>query len=222
MYHFCKAEKNLTESEDCIYTCGYANGTFIAFSTEVLFYEFAEKCVQLKKSVRIPMAKWPTRLKLQRPNTRNLRIRSLVHHWYLARNAIRIALIAKIQRTFIRNTQQLSCCFNLRGLRLLLWHKKISWQQFYKEQNKMLLFRLGNSFRKNYILEKWRIRPFYNSKCCFNHSCFEAVLASLAVWQYGLWSFQMGYTKLERFLHKNQHTRRKLLNFENWTNGEPQ
>ena len=43
-----------------------------------------------------------------------------------------------------------------------------------------------------------------------------------AVWQYGLLSFQTGYTKLERFLHKNQHTQRKLLNFENWTNGEPQ
>ena len=26
--------------------------------------------------------------------------------------------------------------------------------------------------------------------------------------------------KLERFLHKNQHTQRKLLNFENWVNGE--
>ena len=32
----------------------------------------------------------------------------------------------------------------------------------------------------------------------------------------------MGNTKLERFLHKNQHTQRKLLNFENWTNGVPQ
>jgi hypothetical protein len=29
-------------------------------------------------------------------------------------------------------------------------------------------------------------------------------------------------TKLERFLHKNQHTQRKLLNFENWSNGETQ
>ena len=29
-------------------------------------------------------------------------------------------------------------------------------------------------------------------------------------------------TKLERFLHKNQHTQRKLFNFENWTNGDPQ
>ena len=33
------------------------------------------------------------------------------------------------------------------------------------------------------------------------------------LWQYGLWSFQSGGTKLERFLHKNQHTQRKLLNF---------
>ena len=40
-----------------------------------------------------------------------------------------------------------------------------------------------------------------------------------AVWQYGLWSFQTGGTKLERFLHKNQHTQWKLLNFENWISG---
>ena len=40
------------------------------------------------------------------------------------------------------------------------------------------------------------------------------------LWQYGLWSFQTGGTKLERFLPKNQHTKRKLLNFENWVNGE--
>ena len=40
------------------------------------------------------------------------------------------------------------------------------------------------------------------------------------VWQYGLWSFQAGDTKLERFLHKNQHTQRKLLNFQFWINGE--
>ena len=36
------------------------------------------------------------------------------------------------------------------------------------------------------------------------------------VWQYGLRSFQAGVTKLERFLHKNQHAHRKLLNFEFW------
>ena len=39
------------------------------------------------------------------------------------------------------------------------------------------------------------------------------------LWQYRLWSFQTGGTKLERFLPKNQHTQRKLLNFENWVNG---
>ena len=32
--------------------------------------------------------------------------------------------------------------------------------------------------------------------------------------------FSSGDTKLERFLHKNQHTQKKLLNFEFWINGE--
>ena len=40
------------------------------------------------------------------------------------------------------------------------------------------------------------------------------------LWQYGLWSFQTGDTKLERFSPKNQHTQRNLLNFETWVNGE--
>ena len=40
------------------------------------------------------------------------------------------------------------------------------------------------------------------------------------LWKYGLWSFQTGGTKLERFLPKNQHTQRKLSNFENWVSGE--
>ena len=38
------------------------------------------------------------------------------------------------------------------------------------------------------------------------------------LWQYGMWSFQTGGTKLEKNLPKNQHTQRKLLNFENWIN----
>jgi hypothetical protein len=96
----------------------------------------------------------------------------------------------KFQRTFIRNTQILLCCFNLRGLRLLLWHKKISWQQIYKEQNKMLLFILENSFQKNYDnIREIKNTPFFNSKCCFNHSCFESVLASLAAFEYISWVF---------------------------------
>jgi hypothetical protein len=32
--------------------------------------------------------------------------------------------------------------------------------------------------------------------------------------------FSSGGTKLERVLPENQHTHRKLLNFENWCNGE--
>ena len=42
------------------------------------------------------------------------------------------------------------------------------------------------------------------------------------LWQYGLWNFQTEYTKLERFLHKNQHTQRKILNFEIWAYWKPQ
>ena len=44
--------------------------------------------------------------------------------------------------------------------------------------------------------------------------------ASCLLWQYRLWSFQERYTKLERFLAKNQHTQRKLMNFQNWSSGE--
>ena len=36
----------------------------------------------------------------------------------------------------------------------------------------------------------------------------------------GVDEFSSEGTKLEIFLHKNQHTQRKLLNFENWCNGE--
>ena len=56
----------------------------------------------------------------------------------------------------------------------------------------------------------------------FRDASQHVQLGLCTVWQYGLWSFQAGGTKLERFLHKNQQTQRKLLNFENWTNGEPQ
>ena len=45
-------------------------------------------------------------------------------------------------------------------------------------------------------------------------------MRALKLWQYGLWSFQVEGTKLERFLHKNHHTQRTLLNLEFWINGE--
>ena len=45
-------------------------------------------------------------------------------------------------------------------------------------------------------------------------------LFEIILWQYRLWSFKPGDTKLGRFLPKNQHTQRKFMNFENWCNGE--
>ena len=40
------------------------------------------------------------------------------------------------------------------------------------------------------------------------------------LWQYGLWSFQPGGTKLKRFLPKNQHIQGKPLKFDFWINGK--
>ena len=51
-------------------------------------------------------------------------------------------------------------------------------------------------------------------------SIYEQHVKRPQVWQYRLWSFQAGGTKLERFLPKKQNTQRKLLSFENWVNGE--
>ena len=53
-----------------------------------------------------------------------------------------------------------------------------------------------------------------------NYALVVFYICSGALWQYRLWSFQTGDTKLKRFLPKNQHTQRKLLKFENWCNGE--
>ena len=41
-----------------------------------------------------------------------------------------------------------------------------------------------------------------------------------SLWQYRLWNFETGVTKLERFMPKNQHTQRKSLNFEFWIKSE--
>ena len=55
------------------------------------------------------------------------------------------------------------------------------------------------------------------SKIFFTHCALYSEIELWPwVWQYGLWSFQTWGKKLERFLPKNQHNQRKLLNFENW------
>ena len=65
-----------------------------------------------------------------------------------------------------------------------------------------------------------------NAKCCYGWTA--ALMNRQARWQgnlnkdYGNTGsrvFKRG-TKLEKKLHKNQHIKRKLLNFENWCNGE--
>ena len=70
---------------------------------------------------------------------------------------------------------------------------------------------------KSYKTREWSNKLSY----CFgkieeNMDLSRIILAVCSIWQYGLWSFQTGGTKLERFLPKNQHTQRKLLNFKNW------
>ena len=50
-----------------------------------------------------------------------------------------------------------------------------------------LLFEIGEKVKTYYIF----LATLKKNKC-------QRVL-----WQYGLWSFQTGYTKLESFLHKN-------------------
>ena len=53
----------------------------------------------------------------------------------------------------------------------------------------------------------------WSSTMCLQH------LMALSYGNTGCGVFKRG-EKLERFLPKNQHTQRKLLNFENWVNGE--
>ena len=50
------------------------------------------------------------------------------------------------------------------------------------------------------------------------HMCCRLIVADYG--NTGCGVFKRGGKKLEIFLPRNQHTQRKLLNFENWVNGE--
>ena len=57
---------------------------------------------------------------------------------------------------------------------------------------------------------------WHRSYVPFRFGTFNSLLAGLGrnrvlcmLWQYRLWRFQVGGTKLERFLSRNQHTQRK-------------
>ena len=54
------------------------------------------------------------------------------------------------------------------------------------------------------------------------HGNVRSLTATDSTGQYGSMGcgvFKQGGTKLERFLPKNQHTQRELLNFDNWISG---
>ena len=58
--------------------------------------------------------------------------------------------------------------------------------------------------------------PYVQAKTFIWTVCYSFFdLLKYRLWQYGLWSFQTGGTKLEKNLPKNQRTHWKLLNFEN-------
>ena len=85
-------------------------------------------------------------------------------------------------------------------IKTLSWPVLLTWSLYIHGINK-LYCKLWSLFRS----------------CYFNPGFTHGSLLILC--QYGLWSFQTGDTKLERFLPKNQHTWRKLLNFEFWISG---
>ena len=52
-----------------------------------------------------------------------------------------------------------------------------------------------------------------------NHAMLHHSVSQLACWLLRLAIRVVKFSKLERFLHKNQHPQRKSLNFENWISG---
>ena len=72
----------------------------------------------------------------------------------------------------------------------------------------------------HFLCRKFDLFIFFSRLHSFESHLSTIVLSNIldigTLWQYGLWSFQTGDTKLE----KNQHIQRKLLNFANWCCGE--
>ena len=95
-----------------------------------------------------------------------------------------------------------------------------------KQTQSLLIFELQakQGLRSNH---RFTIESFWHNHRTFLllsniHQCRRKVWKywgfrrACSLLKYGLWRFQTGDTKLERFLLKNQHTQRKLLNFEFW------
>ena len=69
-----------------------------------------------------------------------------------------------------------------------------------------------NGFVTNVCRKRWNHMHFLST-------CTDSYSFCLHYGNTGCGVFKPGGTKLERFLPKNQHTQRKLLNFENWISG---
>jgi hypothetical protein len=76
-------------------------------------------------------------------------------------------------------------------------------------------------FLRNFqiLVGLWMIVDCVKAQILLNKSFGPFVYQGRPIWQYRLWSFQTRGTKLERFLPKNHHTQRKLLNLESWISG---
>ena len=94
---------------------------------------------------------------------------------------------------------------------------------FLQKGNLLVIFKkILFTILKQFLSKSELGTPFYRAQWKMYQNVFIYIMTMYRLWHYRLWSFKTGDTKLERFLHKNQHTQSKLLNFENWTNGEPQ
>ena len=86
----------------------------------------------------------------------------------------------------------------------------------YESSNKNNLLENFDGFVLLKVIQNSRIGQIQKSDNLNTQKTCE----SCYLWQYRLWSFQAGGTELDRFLHRNQHTQRKLFNFEFWINGK--
>ena len=87
------------------------------------------------------------------------------------------------------------------------------------------LIKKSNTSMTKFWLEireiKWGVlkMPIYLKVTPEGEQLLVKVVKGGQYWHYRLSSFQAGCVRLGRFLPKNQHTQRKFLNFEDWTNG---
>ena len=91
-------------------------------------------------------------------------------------------------------------------------------------QSKLELFKIIHSVQRSYLC-KFCTLTFSDKYQAEGHEIVHDIrnhkiktdksqmIHVCKVWQYGLWSFQTGDTKLERFLPKNQHTQKKIIEF---------